>query len=76
MTPDERSMVEFVVEWYRFDNGDEYILPAFGIVPRIFYQRVLWLLNTDKDLCLGSRSEQQLREFCMKKLTLLRLEGS
>ncbi|WP_063130983.1 hypothetical protein [Nocardia fusca] len=75
MTPHERSMVEFVVKWYRFGNGDEYILPAFGIAPGIFYQRVLWLLDTDKDHYLDSRTEQQLREFCMRKLSLLSPEG-
>ncbi|MGW1743981.1 DUF3263 domain-containing protein [Nocardia sp. NPDC001965] len=73
MTPNERSILEFAVRWHRFD-GDEYILPTFGITPAVFYQRVLWLLNTGKAHGLDVRTYQLVQQLCHRKLAMHRPE--
>lgn len=73
MTPNERSILEFAVRWHCFD-GDEYILPTFGITPAVFYQRVLWLLNDGKAHGLDVRTYQLVRHLCHRKLALHRSE--
>ncbi|UGT61830.1 hypothetical protein [Nocardia asteroides] len=70
MTPNEDSMLEFATRWHRFDGGDEYILPTFGVTPPVFYQRVLWLLNTRKDHGLDQPLARLVRQLCYRKLAL------
>ena len=70
MTPDEQAMVDFVLRWSSFDDGDEYILPEFGLTPTAFYRRVLNLITkesggTDVATCAS------LRTFCLSKLSQL-----
>ncbi|WP_228001427.1 DUF3263 domain-containing protein [Nocardia australiensis] len=64
MTPDEHSMLEFATRWHRFDGGDEYIRPTFGITPPVFYQRLLWLLNTSTDHGLDQPTCRLVRQLC------------
>ncbi len=67
MTPDDRAMVDFVLRWSSFDDGDEYILPEFGLTPTMFYRRVLALLAVPTDE-LDISTCSLLREICMAKL--------
>ncbi|OPX05632.1 hypothetical protein B1964_29335 [Gordonia sp. i37] len=59
-------MVRFAVQWAPFGGGDEYIFPAFGLVPEQFYRRVLRAVqsgHTDRD--------DFLQGFCKRKLRTL-----
>ncbi|MCB8914054.1 DUF3263 domain-containing protein [Rhodococcus rhodochrous] len=67
MTPDERAMVDFVLRWSSFDDGEEYILPEFGLTPTTFYRRVLALLAAPTDE-LDIATCSLLREICIAKL--------
>ncbi|MCB8910586.1 DUF3263 domain-containing protein [Rhodococcus rhodochrous] len=68
MTPDERAMIDFVLRWSPFDDGDEYILPQFGLTPAAFYYRVRTLLTAPTDeIDLATCS--LLREICRTKLS-------
>ncbi|WP_174187280.1 DUF3263 domain-containing protein [Nocardia barduliensis] len=74
MTPNERSILEFAERWHRFDGGDEYILPTFGITPAVFYQRVLRLLIVGNSNGMDMPTCELLRQLCYRKLALLRPE--
>ncbi|QHG85525.1 DUF3263 domain-containing protein (plasmid) [Rhodococcus rhodochrous] len=67
MTPDERAMVDFVLRWSSFDDGDEYILPEFGLTPTTFYRRVLALLAAPTDE-LDISTCSLLRDICRAKV--------
>ncbi|MCX5042372.1 hypothetical protein OG921_04125 [Aldersonia sp. NBC_00410] len=69
-------MLEFATRWHQFDGGDEYILPTFGITPPVFYQRVLWLVNTSKDHGLDQPICRLVRQLCYRKLALKQPEGN
>ncbi|MDO1481841.1 DUF3263 domain-containing protein [Rhodococcus ruber] len=67
MTPDDRAMLDFVLRWSPFDDGDEYILPEFGLTPTAFYDRVLALVTTPTDeIDVGTCA--RLRDICRSKL--------
>ncbi len=63
---DENDLVRFAVQWAPFGGGDEYILPAFGLLPEQFYRRVHRAVqsgHTDRD--------DFLQGFCKRKLNAL-----
>nr|AIU93820.1 hypothetical protein LRS1606.386 [Rhodococcus sp. NS1] len=68
MTPDERAMVDFVLRWSPFGDGDEYILPQFGLTPPEFYSRILALAATPTDE-VDVTVRALLRQFCVSKLS-------
>jgi len=67
MTPDERAMVDFVLRWSPFDDGDEYILPEFGLTPTVFYYRLLDFLTTPTDE-IDVATCSLLRDICRAKV--------
>jgi len=67
MTPDERAMVDFVLRWSPYADGDEYILPQFGLTPAAFYRRVLALLAAPTDE-IDISTCSSVREICRAKL--------
>ena len=69
MTHEERAMLAFATKWFRFDGGDEYILPEFGLTPPEFYQRVLSMVTSTLICELDFATRNQLREFCSFKIS-------
>ncbi|MGX7729577.1 DUF3263 domain-containing protein [Rhodococcus sp. 2H158] len=67
MTPDERAMVDFALRWSPFGDGDEYILPQFGLTPTAFYRRVFALATTSTDE-IDTATSSLLRDICTSKL--------
>jgi len=67
MTPDDRAMIDFVLRWSPSHDGDEYILPEFGLTPEVFYRRVLALST----VCSGEiddTTSSLVRNICLAKL--------
>jgi len=61
-------MLDFVLRWSSFDDGDEYILPEFGLTPAAFYRRVLSLITKESG-GTNVATRASLRTFCLSKLS-------
>lgn len=69
MTLNERAMLDFALRWSPFGNdGDEYILPEFGLTPATFYQRVLTLVTTGT-VRIDAATCSLLERICLDKLS-------
>jgi hypothetical protein len=64
-------MVEFAIRWGPFDQGDEYILPEFGIAPSTFYRRVLALVREGPASAMGGFDRDRVISLCLAKLAAL-----
>ena len=60
--------IDFALQWANYGEGEEYILPEFGIQPRTYYLRLLRLLQTGHAPHLGSTDRAQLVDLCKTKL--------
>ncbi|GAB25438.1 hypothetical protein GOPIP_084_00210 [Gordonia polyisoprenivorans NBRC 16320 = JCM 10675] len=60
-----QDMLRFLIRWSPFDDGDDEILPTFGVEPRVFYIRMARLIDTDPELA-GPRAAV-LRTYCLRK---------
>ncbi|EKT82542.1 hypothetical protein HJ581_0043600 [Rhodococcus opacus] len=65
----DHALLGFALRWRRYGGGDYYIFTEFGITPKIFYQRVLWMVEKRLSSGLDLTMRQQLREHCLAKLT-------
>ncbi|MFE3002602.1 hypothetical protein ACFXG4_47510 [Nocardia sp. NPDC059246] len=67
----EQELLLFAARWAPYGGGEEFILPQFGISPSLFYRRVLAALRPVRDHRLTPEMQQQLTEFCTKKIEKL-----
>ncbi|WP_241962119.1 hypothetical protein [Rhodococcus opacus] len=65
----DHALLDFALRWSAYGGGDYYIFTEFGIPPKIFYQRVLWMVEKRLASGLDLTMRQQLREHCLAKLT-------
>ncbi|WP_230990304.1 hypothetical protein [Rhodococcus oxybenzonivorans] len=65
----DHALLGFALRWSGYGGGDDYIFTEFGIPPRVFYQRVLWMVEKRLASDLDLTMRQQLREHCLAKLT-------
>jgi len=71
MSRDDRAMLAFAVKWFPYGGGDEYILPEFGMMPAVFYQRVLTLVTNPFLNEVNFATRNRLHRFCALKLSRL-----
>lgn len=60
-------MIDFAYRWRDFD-GDEYILPEFGIQPDEFYRRLLSILVEGTAPVLHPRVHNDLTALCHSRI--------
>jgi hypothetical protein len=65
---DQAQMIAYAQKWLPYGGGDEHILPEFGLVPAVFYRRLLRLMNTVGATQVELGSRRQLVELCSLKL--------
>lgn len=68
MDDNERSLINFVVQWCEYGGGEELILPQFGIVPTEFYHRILAVVERGENSGLSSSTRLFLRQYCKVRL--------
>ncbi|MGW4335721.1 DUF3263 domain-containing protein [Rhodococcus koreensis] len=69
MNQDDRTMLAFATKWLPYGGGDEHIFPEFGLLPGVFYQRVLALVTATLSNDVDFATRTRLRDFCSLKLS-------
>lgn len=64
----EHEMLSFVIRWEPYGDGDEYILPEFGIEPVLFYRRILALLRSRHEHRIAADLQERLSDLCVRKI--------
>ncbi|MFF0818648.1 hypothetical protein ACFYVR_26395 [Rhodococcus sp. NPDC003318] len=66
-----RGAIDFALRWGAFD-GDEYILPEFGVQPEEFYRGLLEILVDRRAPVLDPRVHNGLIALCRRKISVVR----